>query len=73
LSKRALITRFFEQATDFAVVLVDLNGRVIDWFPGAASTFGYDAAEMLGRTTDPLFTPEDVARGTPRAELETAA
>lgn len=61
-----------EQVTELAVVLLDRDGRVVDWLPGAENIFGYEAREMLGHGIDCLFVASDIERGTPRGELETA-
>ncbi len=60
----------FESATDFAILTMDLGGRVTSWNPGARRILGWSEEEMLGRPTDDLFTPEDrAAEGVPAAEL----
>ncbi len=59
-------------ATDFAIFTLDPNRVVTDWSPGAGAIFGYAASEIVGRSGDVLFTPEDRAAGAPAAEAETA-
>ena len=59
-------------ATDYAIFTLDDGGRITGWSPGATSTFGYDADEVVGRSVDSLFTPEDRAAAAPAAELGTA-
>jgi PAS domain S-box-containing protein len=60
----------FESATDYAIYTLDFDGRVMSWNPGARRLLGWDEAEMIGRTTDRFFTPEDRAKdGVPAAEL----
>ncbi len=41
--------RAFEHISD-ALVLMDLEGKIVDWNPGAERMFGYSKAEMVGRT-----------------------
>jgi PAS domain S-box-containing protein len=62
-----------ENLADYAIFLFDERGRVLSWNPGAERIFGYSAAEMIGRSYDRLFTPEDRAAGLPRREMEQAA
>lgn len=63
----------FESATDYAIFTMNLDGRVTSWNPGARRLLGWAEEEMLGRTTEELFTPEDRARdGVPAAELRHA-
>jgi len=59
-------------ATDYAIMTLDLDRRVTSWSPGAARTFGYAADEIVGRSGDRLFTPEDREAEQPRREADTA-
>lgn len=62
-----------ENARDYAIFTMDLDGRVTDWRGGAESIFGYARDEILGKSGDVLFTPEDVAAGEPDKERAQAA
>ncbi len=62
-----------ESVQDYAVFLIDLEGRLASWNPGAERLLGYTAEEILGRSAARFFTPEDVANGAPERELRTAA
>jgi two-component system sensor histidine kinase/response regulator len=44
----------FEHIFD-AVIVMSLEGRVLDWNPGAERLFGWRREEMLGRTPDVLY------------------
>jgi PAS domain S-box-containing protein len=57
-----------ESATEYAIFTLDLEGRVTSWNPGARRILGFDEGEILSRSGDILFTPEDRAHG--QAELE---
>src|SRR5207302_11305520 len=59
-------------ATDFAILTLAPDRTVLSWSPGAAAAFGYTAAEIVGRSADILFTPDDRAAGRPAAEVEQA-
>ena len=61
-----------DSARDYAILSMDLNRRVTSWNPGAEAITGYTAAEMIGRSADAVFTPEDVARGDPEREANVA-
>lgn len=50
-----------ESATDFAIFSVDPNGLVTRWNSGAERVLGYAEDEILGRSSDVIFTPEDQA------------
>ena len=63
----------FDSAVDFAIVALDLSGRVTDWNVGAERIFGWSAAQMTGEPLDRLFTPQDRSNGRLEEELRTAA
>jgi len=62
-----------ESVKDFAIILLDPDGRIASWNEGAVRMLGYAADEMIGRPLDQLFVPEDRARGLPADELKSAA
>jgi len=62
-----------ESVKDFAIILLDPDGRIASWNEGAVRMLGYAADEMIGRPLDELFIPEDRARGLPGEELRRAA
>jgi formate hydrogenlyase transcriptional activator len=41
-----------------AVCLLDREGRIAQWYPEAASTYGYEPADVIGKHID-LVSPED--------------
>jgi PAS domain S-box-containing protein len=57
---------------DYAIFMLDTDGRVVSWNDGAANITGYSAREVVGEHVALLYTPEDVARNTPALELDTA-
>jgi len=58
---------------DFAILLLDTDGRVISWNAGAQRIKGYRTEEILGEHFSRFFTPEDVAAGVPAHHLKQAA
>jgi PAS domain S-box-containing protein len=58
---------------DYAFYMLDLNGRVTSWNPGAERIKGYRAEEILGQPFSRFFTAEDIAQQKPARELEIAA
>jgi PAS domain S-box-containing protein len=58
---------------DYAIYLIDLDGRVASWNFGAARLIGYAAEEIIGQPFAKLFTPEDQATEFPRRALAAAA
>ena len=61
-----------EEVKDYAMFVVDTEGRIASWNEGAQRIFGYREAEIINRHGSILFTPEDVERGIPEYEMTTA-
>jgi PAS domain S-box-containing protein len=59
--------------TDYAIYMLDLNGRVTNWNAGAARIKGYAEPEIIGSHFSRFYTPEDIELGTPKKALETAS
>ena len=59
--------------TDYAIYMLDPEGRVTTWNPGAQRFKGYRAAEIIGEHFSRFYTDEDRAIDFPAHALETAA
>ena len=57
---------------DYAIYMLDTEGRVTNWNSGAQSIKGYTADEIVGQHFSRFYTDEDEARGEPQFALETA-
>lgn len=57
---------------DYAIIVQDLDGRIVSWNKGAQRMFGYEEQEVMDKLVDLIFTPEDRAQGVALAERETA-
>lgn len=64
---------FVESVSDYAIFMLDPQGRVVSWNEGAERIKGYRAEEIVGRHFSVFYTQADVARGHPLRELELAA
>jgi PAS domain S-box-containing protein len=62
-----------EEVHDYAIFLIDLEGRVVGWNEGAERLLGWTEAEILGQPAFVVFVPEDIATGAHTQELEKAA
>ncbi|MFB1479905.1 PAS domain S-box protein [Corallococcus sp. RDP092CA] len=62
-----------EHIQDYAIYMLDADGRVSTWNAGAERIKGYTSAEILGQHYSRFFPPEDVARGKPWHALQVAA
>jgi PAS domain S-box-containing protein len=67
-----LLGCLLEQAREHALVLLDVEGRIVGWLAGAQRVLGYRAEEALGQKVSLFFTPEDRALGLDEHELTTA-
>ena len=61
-----------EGVQDYAIYMLDTEGRVTNWNAGAQSIKGYTADEIVGQHFSRFYTEEDRARGEPQFALETA-
>lgn len=57
---------------DYALILLDGNGRIMSWNAGAQRIKGFTAEEIVGRPFSCFYTPEDVARKEPERALAVA-
>ncbi|MGA6944086.1 MAG: PAS domain S-box protein, partial [Pseudolabrys sp.] len=59
--------------TDYAICMLDKEGRVSSWNAGAQRIKGYHPYEIIGRHFSQFYTEEDREAAMPRKALETAA
>ena len=62
-----------ESITDYAIYMLDAEGHVTSWNPGAERFKGYTADEILGAHFSRFYTPEDREAGLPCNALKIAA
>jgi PAS domain S-box-containing protein len=62
-----------EGTKDYAIFMLDTQGRIVTWNAGAERLKGYSADEIIGRHFSTFYPPETVARGWPAEELRRAA
>ncbi len=62
-----------ESVTDYAIVMLDPEGHVVSWNPGAERIKGYTQDEIMGKHFSCFYPPEAVERGVPEMELKAAA
>lgn len=56
-----------------ALILLNADGIIVGWLAGAQRLFGYKPEEIIGRSVDVLFTPEDLKKDLSRWERTTAS
>jgi PAS domain S-box-containing protein len=67
------LRRLVDGAVDYAIYMLDPDGRVRTWNAGAERIKGYRADEIIGRHVSQFYTAEDRAAGMPARVLELAA
>jgi PAS domain S-box-containing protein len=58
---------------DYAIFMLDPEGHVVSWNPGAERIKGYAADEIIGEHFSRFYTDEERTAGVPRAALAQAA
>ncbi|HEV8645572.1 MAG TPA: PAS domain S-box protein [Burkholderiales bacterium] len=61
-----------ERVKDFAIFMLDPEGRIASWNSGAQQIKGYRAEEVVGKHFSCFYPPEDIASGQPDHALEIA-
>jgi PAS domain S-box-containing protein len=59
-------------AIDYAIIALDLDGKIMRWNEGARRIFGWTEEEVVGRPWELLFEREDVMSGKPRHAIDSA-
>jgi len=62
-----------EGLQDYAMFMLDTDGRVVSWNLGAERIYGYSAEEILGKHVSIFYPEEDLRHGDPDEELRLAA
>lgn len=62
-----------EAVKDYAIFMLDSEGRITTWNEGARRIKGYDADEIIGEHFSIFSTDADVERGHPEEELRVTA
>lgn len=64
-----LLALLIEQVVDYAIFVLDRDGRIASWNPGAQRIKGYTGEEIIGQPYAIFFTEDDRLRGKPGAIL----
>ena len=59
-----------ESVTDYGIVMLDPEGRVVSWNSGAQRIKGYSAEEIVGQHFSRFYPREDIDHGTPQRDLD---
>ena len=61
-----------QSVTDYAIYMLDADGRLTNWNPGAQRIKGYLPEEVIGQHFSMFYTPEDREAGEPKRTLDIA-
>jgi PAS domain S-box-containing protein len=62
-----------DEVHDYAILMLDLKGRVVTWNSSAERIKGYEAKQILGENFSCFFPDDDIKRGRPEEILRIAA
>ncbi len=68
----AFLHSILEGSTEYAIIAKDPDGHIVGWNEGARRIYGYNAADVLGKSALVLHSPEDVRSGRAKACLDEA-
>ena len=63
---------FVESVRDYALLILDTDGRIASWNAGAEAIKGYKAGEIIGQHFSKFYPAESIDSGLPQRELEGA-
>ena len=72
ISEQQRFQLLINSITDYAIYMLDVDGRITTWNPGAERFKGYTADEIIGQNFSIFFTPEDREAGVPQKALAAA-
>ena len=64
--------RMIEEVQDYAIILLDKDGTILNWNKGAESIKGYAAKEIIGRSFTVFYPEKDKQSGLPQQLLNEA-
>ncbi len=65
--------KMIAEVQDYAILLIDPDGKIENWNKGAERIKGYTAEEIIGKNFRVFYTPDDIATNKPDRLLEKAA
>ncbi len=68
----AFLNSVLESSTEYSIVAKDLAGRILAWNEGARRVYGYEPADVVGKSAFLLHDPDDVKSGRAQQFLDEA-
>jgi len=72
LDDRELVQLFVDDLTDYAIVTLDIAGKIRTWNAGARALLGYAADEVVGRNFSELYSKVDLVTSRSNAAMKDA-
>ena len=73
LHSEAAFRSLIESVHDYAILMLDPQGIIVTWNPGAERIKGYSADEIIGQHFSVFYPAEDLQAGKPEFELAVAS
>lgn len=70
LEIEAHYSQMIQEIEDYAIILLDVNGTVLNWNKGAEKIKGFRKEEIIGKSFENFYLPEDRKRGLPMKLLQ---
>lgn len=67
-----LYKKMVEEILDYAIILLDIDGTILTWNPGAEQIKGYKAEEIIGQNFRMFYLPHDRQAKLPESLIELA-
>lgn len=68
-NKEAQFQMIVDSIRDYAIIMLDVEGNIISWNPGAEQNNGYQKNDILGQHFSILYPQEDIENGKPEHDL----
>lgn len=65
-------SQIIDSLQDYSIFTLDNDLKINSWSAGSSKIFGYTEDEVIGEHFDLIFSNEDLKRGIPKREIETA-
>jgi len=72
VSTSGMLQLLVNSVKDYAIILLDKEGKVLTWNPAAERLKGWKADEIIGQNFSRFYPPEEVENGKTALELKTA-
>lgn len=64
--------KMIDEVQEYAIILLDINGTILNWNKGAEQIKGYSASEIIGKNFEVFYTHEDLVEKLPGRLLSKA-